>query len=103
YIPRRLPAGVFGFGLFLAASTALAAVVWWCSAAGWRPSVAAVSYTPYLALMSPLWGMLFAPSRAGVSFAILLPPRLARRGRPGGCPPPAAGCSATRTRPTPCR
>src|SRR5262245_56515779 len=83
HIPHRLPAGVFGVSLFLAAWTALAAVVWWYSAAGWRPYVVAVSYTLYLALMSLLWGLLFVASLGGVYFPIMLLTRLARRGRPG--------------------
>ena len=83
YIPRRLPAAVFGVGLFLLAWVGLASLVWWYSPAGWREPFVTVTYTGYLALMSILWGLLFVASLGGVYFPIMLLTRLARGGRPG--------------------
>jgi hypothetical protein len=82
-IPRRLPAAVYAAGFVLAAWTALAAVIWWFSPAGWRPLVVQVTYIGYLSLMSLLWGMLFVALLGGVYFPIMLLTRLARGGRPG--------------------
>src|SRR5262245_4691947 len=82
-LPRRLPAAVYAANLVLACWTALAVVVWYYSAAGWRPLVVQVTYTGYLALMSLLWGLLFVALLGGVYFPIMLLTRLARGGRSG--------------------
>ncbi|MSR54686.1 MAG: hypothetical protein EXS09_15575 [Gemmataceae bacterium] len=82
-LPRRLPAAFYGVIFLLLLWTGIATLVWCYSPEGWRPHLAQVTYSGYLALMSILWGLLFVASLGGVYFPIMLLTRLAHGGRPG--------------------